>query len=114
MSHDTTAPVQTPTDAPATPLPAAPPPAAPAATPGGAAGVAATAPEPAWPPVSVVVPVLNEAKHLRESVHRILGQDYPGELEIVLALGPSKDATDAVAAELAEHDPRVRTVRNPS
>ena len=79
------------------------------------AGAASGAPaQVAWPPVSVVIPVLNEAKHLRESVHRILGQDYPGELEVVLALGPSKDGTDAVAAELAAHDPRVRTVRNPS
>ena len=66
------------------------------------------------PPVSVVIPVLNEARHLRESVHRILDQDYPGPLEVVLALGPSKDATDAVAADLAAHDPRVRVVRNPT
>jgi hypothetical protein len=67
-----------------------------------------------WPPVSVVIPVLNEAKHLHESVQRILDQDYPGELEIVLALGPSKDATDSVAAGLRARDPRVRSVRNPT
>jgi len=67
-----------------------------------------------WPAVSVVVPVLNEEKHLQEAVHRILGQDYPGPLEIVLALGPSKDRTDEVAAALAAHDPRVRTVPNPT
>ena len=35
-------------------------------------------------------------------------------LEVVLALGPSKDGTGAVAAELATADPRVRTVPNPS
>lgn len=67
-----------------------------------------------WPAVSVVVPVLNEERHLAEAVERILGQDYPGELEIVLALGPSKDRTDDVATELAARDRRVRTVRNPS
>ena len=44
----------------------------------------------------------------------IAGQDYPGPVEIVLALGPSKDRTDEVAAGLAAADPRVRTVRNPS
>ena len=71
-------------------------------------------PRPAWPPVSVVVPVLNEARHLREAVEQILGQSYPGELEVVLALGPSTDATDAVAAELAAADPRVHTVSNPT
>ena len=72
------------------------------------------APTGPWPPVSVVIPVLNEARHLRESVHRILEQDYPGPVEIVLALGPSKDRTDQVAADLSAHDPRVRSVHNPS
>jgi hypothetical protein len=67
-----------------------------------------------WPPVSVILPVLNEERHLRDAVGSILGQDYPGELEVVLALGPSRDRTDAVAADLAARDPRIRTVRNPT
>jgi hypothetical protein len=66
------------------------------------------------PAVSVVVPVLNEERHLADAVGRILQQDYHGPIEVVLALGPSKDRTDAVAAELAERDPRVRVVRNAS
>jgi glycosyltransferase involved in cell wall biosynthesis len=65
-------------------------------------------------PVSVIVPVLNEERHLADAVARILEQDYPGELEVVLALGPSKDRTDEVAARIAAGDPRVRLVRNPS
>jgi len=44
----------------------------------------------------------------------VLAQDYPGPLEIVLALGPSSDRTDTVAADLSAADPRVRTVRNPT
>lgn len=68
----------------------------------------------ALPGVSVVMPVLNEEQHLKEAVAGVLGQRYAGELEIVLALGPSSDATDAVAAELAAADPRVRTVANPT
>jgi succinoglycan biosynthesis protein ExoA len=99
MSPDPTAPAPTVAPSPVPSVPAEPP----------AAEAQVT-----WPPVSVVVPVLNEARHLRESVHRILDQDYPGEIEIVLALGPSKDGTDAVAADLAAHDPRVQTVRNPT
>ncbi len=67
-----------------------------------------------WPPVSVVIPVLNEERHLGEAVGRILDQGYPGELEVVLALGPSADRTDEVAAALAAADSRVRTVRNPT
>lgn len=68
----------------------------------------------ALPTVSVIVPVLNEERHLREAVRMILGQDYRGPLEIVLALGPSTDRTAEVAAALVAHDPRVRTVPNPS
>lgn len=66
------------------------------------------------PGVSVVVPVLNEEAHLRGAVRRLLGQTYAGPLEVVLALGPSTDATDTVAAELAASDARVRLVANPS
>ncbi len=72
------------------------------------------APLTGWPPVSVVVPVLNEERHLRDAVQRILEQSYPGELDVVLALGPSTDRTDEVAAELAAADPRVQTVPNPT
>lgn len=60
------------------------------------------------------MPVLNEERHLRSAVRHILDQDYPGELEVVIALGPSTDATDAVAAALTAEDARVRTVPNPS
>jgi glycosyltransferase involved in cell wall biosynthesis len=60
------------------------------------------------------MPVLNERRHLRAAVEAILAQDYAGDLEIVLALGPSTDGTDEVAAELAAEDPRIRTVPNPS
>lgn len=60
------------------------------------------------------MPVLNEERHLADAVDRVLGQDWPGELELVLALGPSTDRTDEVAARLAESDPRIRTVPNPS
>lgn len=72
------------------------------------------APLSAVPSVSVIVPVLNEERHLRDAVQMILAQDYDGPLEVVLALGPSKDRTDEVAAEMAAADPRVRTVANPS
>jgi succinoglycan biosynthesis protein ExoA len=67
-----------------------------------------------WPSVSVVMPVLNEARHLAESVGEILAQKYPGEVELIIALGPSRDATDHVARELAASDTRVKLVRNPT
>ncbi|MDX2970990.1 glycosyltransferase family 2 protein [Kribbella solani] len=67
-----------------------------------------------WPPVSVVMPVLNEERHLEEAVGRVLEQDYPGELEVVLAIGPSKDRTEEIAAKLAEKDHRITIVPNPT
>ncbi|MEV5965897.1 glycosyltransferase family 2 protein [Kribbella sp. NPDC051952] len=67
-----------------------------------------------WPPVSVVIPVLNEERHLEEAVGRVLDQDYPGELEVVLAIGPSKDRTQEIADKLADRDPRISIVPNPT
>ena len=60
------------------------------------------------------MPVLNEERHLEQAVRAIFEQDYPGPLEVCLALGPSSDATDDVAAALQRHEPRLRTVANPS
>src|SRR3954451_17719948 len=70
--------------------------------------------ERAWPSVSVIMPVLNEARHLATSVAEILAQQYGGEVELVIALGPSRDDTDRIARELAAADPRIKLVRNPS
>ncbi|OKI95164.1 glycosyl transferase family 2 [Streptomyces sp. CB01249] len=66
------------------------------------------------PAVSVIMPVLNEERHLRNSVRHILEQEYAGEMEVVIALGPSTDRTDEIAAELVAEDPRVHTVPNPT
>ena len=60
------------------------------------------------------MPVLNEERHLRSSVRHILEQEYDGEMEVVIALGPSTDRTDEIAAELVREDPRVHTVPNPT
>ena len=67
-----------------------------------------------FPPVSVVMPVRNEERHLAESVRHVLGQEYPGEFEVVLAVGPSADRTEELARELAAAHPRVTVVTNPS
>jgi hypothetical protein len=64
--------------------------------------------------VSVVMPVRNEALHLEESVRSVLGQDYEGGLEVVLAVGPSRDRTLYVSQRLAAADSRVIVVPNPT
>jgi glycosyltransferase involved in cell wall biosynthesis len=60
------------------------------------------------------MPVRNEVRHLRESVRSVLDQDYPGELEVVLAVAPSSDGTQAVADALVADDARVHAVPNPT
>ncbi|TAP27128.1 glycosyltransferase family 2 protein [Arthrobacter sp. S41] len=65
------------------------------------------------PGVSYVMPVLNEADYLEEAVSSILTQDYDGDKELIIALGPSTDDTDEVAQRLAASDPRLILVDNP-
>ena len=76
------------------------------------------APPPATPApvtsVSVIMPLLNEEKDLARSVQAILDQGYAGPLEIVLAIGPSRDRTMEIAQELAAKDSRIVVVDNPS
>jgi succinoglycan biosynthesis protein ExoA len=67
-----------------------------------------------WPGVSVVMPVLNEERHLAAAVRRVLNQPYPGQLELIMAVGPSRDRTEEIAAQLAAQDPRVRVLKNPA
>ena len=64
------------------------------------------------PGVSYVMPVLNEAGYLEAAVASILNQDYAGEVELVLALGPSTDGTAAIVQKLLKQDARIRVVEN--
>ena len=66
----------------------------------------------ALPGVSYVMPVLNEVQHIEAAVESLIGQDYAGEFEVVLALGPSVDGTNDVIARMAEIDPRIRSIPN--
>lgn len=66
------------------------------------------------PAVSAVLTVLNEERHLRAAIRAVLEQDYPGEVEVVMALGPSRDRTTEVAKSLAAENPRIRVVDNPT
>jgi len=89
---------------------------APGALPPGDVGLHRTSAGPGrgWPGVTVVIPVLNEEQHLATAVRRVLGQEYPGSLEVILVIGPSRDRTHEIAEELAAVDPRIRVVDNPA
>jgi GT2 family glycosyltransferase len=64
--------------------------------------------------VSIVVPMLNEAAHVDDLIADIAGQDYAGELEIVVADGGSTDGSAArLQAAAARQDVAVDLVVNP-
>jgi glycosyltransferase involved in cell wall biosynthesis len=60
------------------------------------------------------MPVLNEENYLEAAVLAILSQDYAGPIQVVLALGPSADRTNEVAARIIAGDSRVSSVQNPT
>jgi succinoglycan biosynthesis protein ExoA len=65
--------------------------------------------------VSVVMPVRNEERFIEAALRSLQEQSTPGfQLEILLVDGMSEDATCAKIAALAEQDPRIRLLRNPS
>ena len=64
--------------------------------------------------VSVLVPVLNEDRHLPEVVAAMLTQSFEGNAEFLFIDGGSKDRSVAILLEHAEGDPRVRVLRNPA
>ena len=66
------------------------------------------------PKISVILPVLNESKYLEEAVKAVLDQDFGGEIEIILAIGPSHDGTEVIAHSLAKADSRVMVISNPT
>jgi succinoglycan biosynthesis protein ExoA len=66
-----------------------------------------------WPPVTVILPVLNEAAHIEATMADILGQDYSGEVEVVVADGGSTDGTREYLDRLAAVDARVTVIDNP-
>ncbi|MFN8161333.1 MAG: glycosyltransferase family 2 protein [Solirubrobacterales bacterium] len=67
----------------------------------------------ATPAVSVLVPILNEARYLGETMPPILAQQCEGGLEFLLLDGGSDDGTLEILEGLAATDPRIRVLPNP-
>jgi len=63
-------------------------------------------------PVSVVIPVRNDADGLPAAVASVLAQRDVEPAEIWLAVGPSEDGTEAVARDLAKRHPEVTVLEN--
>ena len=58
-----------------------------------------------WPDVVAVIPARNEAEMLPATLPALLGQEYPGELTVIVVDDRSSDGTAEVAAMLAQGRP---------
>ncbi|HVC41411.1 MAG TPA: glycosyltransferase family 2 protein [Candidatus Saccharimonadales bacterium] len=66
------------------------------------------------PFVSVVIPVLNEERHIEACLNSVVQQDYPAEgYEVIVADGGSTDRTRAIVESIAARNPNVRLINNP-
>lgn len=63
------------------------------------------------PTLSVVIPARNEKQRLEEALRTVLGQEYPGILEVVLVDDRSGDGTGETMERLAAGNDRVVVVR---
>lgn len=62
---------------------------------------------------SVLMPVLNEERHIARSVDAMRKQRFDGELEFLVIDAGSTDRTRELLQELARVDPRIRVFNNP-
>lgn len=65
----------------------------------------------AGPIVSIVMPVYNGERFLREAIDSVLGQTFT-QFELIVVDDCSTDSTPAILAEYAARDPRLAIVKN--
>lgn len=68
-----------------------------------------------WSPkVSIVIPVLNEERHLARCLQSVVDQDYPADrLEVLVIDGMSQDRSREIVAQFATRYPHIRLMDNP-
>jgi glycosyltransferase involved in cell wall biosynthesis len=66
------------------------------------------------PPVSVVMPARNAASTVGAAVEAVFAQEYAGDVELIVAVAPSTDATASAVNGAAAENPRMRVVSNPA
>jgi len=64
--------------------------------------------------VTAVMPARNEEHTIVKAIESLLDQDYPGSLDIVIAVAPSDDRTKEISAAIAAQTDRVMVVDNPA
>jgi cellulose synthase/poly-beta-1,6-N-acetylglucosamine synthase-like glycosyltransferase len=66
---------------------------------------------PNYPTVSVILPAFNEEKNIGQSIERILGQHYRGNLEVIVIDDGSTDKTFQIAKSYADRYVNVKAIR---
>ncbi|MCE1226584.1 MAG: glycosyltransferase family 2 protein [Geobacteraceae bacterium] len=67
------------------------------------------------PFLTIVMPVRNESRFIKDTIFQLLLQDYPVDrFEIIVADGMSDDTTRAIVTEIAEQHLQVRLLDNPA
>lgn len=66
------------------------------------------------PFISVVMPVRNEARFIKETLEQLLAQEYPADrFEVLVVDGRSDDATRDIVSELSQGHGNLRLLDNP-
>lgn len=63
----------------------------------------------AWPKVSLIVPVCNEAATVKNAAYSLFSMSYP-HIEFIFVNDRSTDDTGMILSELAAHEPRMKVV----
>ena len=63
------------------------------------------------PKVSIIMPVYNAERYLRETIDSVLRQTYP-DFELLLINDRSSDGSAAICKEYVENDPRIVLLEN--
>ena len=67
-----------------------------------------------YPPLSIVIPVRNEERFIRQTMGFLLDQEYPPDkVEILVVVAESVDHTEEVVKEIAAVESRVKFLANP-
>ena len=66
------------------------------------------------PSLSVIIPALNAAEVIESCLEAIFAQEYSGQLDVTVAVGPSSDNTKEVLARWAAQENRLQVVDNPT
>jgi glycosyltransferase involved in cell wall biosynthesis len=67
-----------------------------------------------FPPVTIIMPIRNEAGFIQRSLGAVLAQNYPEEcLQVIVADGMSSDGTREIVREMVGEYPRASLIDNP-